>query len=196
MEWPSMDVDQGPGLLWAKVTLGEEGRRMVVESGPRHQVQPPPSVGANHPAHLPTCGKWSIQWMKLHSQDIICVYLSKTICHKTPAIPHQDFMWTVENIITYALRKHDHLIFIYISPSKQKRNIVQLCTSESHNNLQPTSGRFMESSKKTSLPSYLLQKARYDKDAHILELCVWEVRPVRESKSQTPNCIGAHLHLK
>ena len=107
MEWPRMDVDQGPGLLWAKVTLGEEGRRMVVESGPRHQVQPPPSVGANHPAHLPTCGKWSIQWMKLHSQDIICVYLYKTMCHKTPAIPHQAFMWTVENIITYALGKHD-----------------------------------------------------------------------------------------
>ena len=94
MEWPRMDVDQGPGLLWAKVTLGEEGRRILVESGPRHQVQPPPSVGANHPAHLPTCGaskwnKWSIQWMKLHSQDIICVYLYNTICHKTPAIPHQ-----------------------------------------------------------------------------------------------------------
>ena len=89
-------------------------------------------------------------------------------------------------------------LYRYISPSKQQRNIVQLCTSESHNNLQQTSGRFMESSLKTSLPSYLLQKARYDKDAHILELCVWEVYPVRESKSQTnsPNCIGAHLHLK
>ena len=74
MEWPRMDVDQGPGLLWAKVTLGEEGRRMVVESGPRHQVQPPPSVGANHPAHLPTCGKWSIQWMKLRTLFVfICL---------------------------------------------------------------------------------------------------------------------------
>ena len=87
----------------------------------------------------------------------------------------------------------DHLIFIYISPSKQQRNIVQLCTRESHNNLQPTSGRFMESSINTSLPSYLLQKARCDKDAHILELCVWEVYPVKESKSQTKHQTALEL---
>ena len=79
----------------------------------------------------------------------------------------------------------DHLIFIYISPSKQQRNIVQLCTSESHNNLQQTSGRFMESSLKTSLPSYLLQKARYDKDTHFGALCLGSAPRQRVKESDT-----------
>ena len=55
----------------------------------------------------------------------------------------------------------------------------------------------MESSKKTSLPSYLLQKARYDKDTHFGALCLGSVPRQRvKMGDKAPNCIGAHLHLK